>query len=119
ADQAVVLDSRTHRLEHFAVPALTGDHEAVHGDPLHLAITHQLEEFGVIQCSRFGRTTEIVHHSHQHCSDDQPKNEVFRHIVQIAILLPATWMVRPGCIRLFTWPVYLTPESGAAAVMPV
>ena len=87
-DQAAILNGWTHGLEGLPITPFAGDHEAVHGHPLYLAIIHQREEFRVVQSARFGSGTEVVHYRHQHRSDDQPQDEVFRHVVQIAILLP-------------------------------
>src|SRR5690554_2717040 len=48
-DQAVVLDGRTHGLEHLAITAGAGNGVTIHGDTLNLAIRHQTQELGVIQ----------------------------------------------------------------------
>src|SRR5690554_2959528 len=106
ADQAVVLNGRPDSLEGLPVTALAGDHETVDGHPLDLAIVHQFEELGVVHRAGLGGGAEVVHHGHQHRGNDQPQDEVFRHVVQIAILLPrmmvGAWLYFVCLSDLFT-----------------
>ena len=90
ADQAIILNRRAHGFEGLTTALAPGDDIAIHRHPLDLAVLYQIKELGVIQRIRFLGTTEVVHHRDQYGGNDQPQDEVLRHIVQFTtLLLPA------------------------------
>src|SRR5690606_31233130 len=95
ANQAVVLNRRTDRLEAFAIAALADDHVAVDGHTLDATFLDLFKELRIVERLWFARTGKIVHHSHQHGGDDQPQNQVFCHVIQIHYPLERPAVVGP------------------------
>ena len=86
ADQTVVLNRRTDGFEGIAIAAFAGNHVAIHGNALDLAILNLLDEVGIVEGLWLVWTGEVVHHCHQDSGDDQPQDQILCHIVQLATL---------------------------------
>ena len=86
ADQTVVLNGRTDGFEGIAIAAFAGNHVAIHGNALDLAILNLLDEVGIVEGLWLVWTGEVVHHCHQDSGDDQPQDQILCHIVQLATL---------------------------------
>jgi hypothetical protein len=65
------------------VRGLTGNTAILNTNTIHPPVINHFHKLGVIDgLNRAGRLVKLVENGHQHDSDDQPKQQIFRQIIQ-------------------------------------
>ena len=107
-DQLGILHHRANGLKTGAIDTLAGDSQAVDHHPFHLVALDLLDKLRITHLLGLALHVEIVEYREQDRGNDQPKQQVFNHIVQNCFL---TWDA--GAISRSSRPIHQFTILGA------